>query len=409
MSYIRYDKRTFVSWIAGTGPTPVGVAAYRVADVTTSWEQAVALADSNYVGAYQDAPTRPGGRFMEFGFTTELRGSDTADVPPPDGALLRACAFAEAQNGTTPNIGWKYTAADPHPDTGTPAGETDPIDIHIWQDRLYRMANECVGSVAVSFIAGQIPTIRYTWRGQVESGKKGGSYATADSFIAGAQPKPVASAGLTMTVARTGTVTGTCTGTTSTTVLKDTAATFITDGVLYGDTITLTIGSETATVVSVDSETQITSTALSSTGTYDTGEAYSIARAASYATTSLVVPSLVYDVGNFLDPRPDMSGDHGFAAPIITRRSPRATMVVEAPSFERFNFERAYIEGETLDLTWTHEAGGGDRHAMTGKFSGVISAMPALSEQGGKLVYTVLMEQGIESGDDAFELSWQGT
>lgn len=71
-------------------------------------------------------------------------------------------------------------------------------------------------------------------------------------------------------------VTGTCTGTTSTTVLKDTGATFITDGIIGGEKITLDVGSETAKVVTVDSETQITSTTLSGAGTYDTGETYTI-------------------------------------------------------------------------------------------------------------------------------------
>ena len=71
-------------------------------------------------------------------------------------------------------------------------------------------------------------------------------------------------------------VTGTCTGTTSTTILKDTAATFITDGIEAGQTVTLDVGGETAVIAAVDSETQLTTAALSGTGTYDTGEAYTI-------------------------------------------------------------------------------------------------------------------------------------
>jgi hypothetical protein len=77
-------------------------------------------------------------------------------------------------------------------------------------------------------------------------------------------------------------VTGIVTGDSSTTVLVDEDATFLTDGVRKGDTVTLGAGSpggETATVVTVDSETQITTTALSGAGTYDPGspgETYTI-------------------------------------------------------------------------------------------------------------------------------------
>jgi hypothetical protein len=72
------------------------------------------------------------------------------------------------------------------------------------------------------------------------------------------------------------TVTGTVTGTTSTTVLIDSSATFETDGITVGQLITLDVGGETATVTTVDSETQITSSALSGSGTYDNGEAYTL-------------------------------------------------------------------------------------------------------------------------------------
>src|SRR3990167_9278419 len=71
-------------------------------------------------------------------------------------------------------------------------------------------------------------------------------------------------------------VTGTATGASSPTILIDSNATFITDGITVGQTVTLDVGGNTATVVSIQSETQLTTTALSATGNYDAGEAYTI-------------------------------------------------------------------------------------------------------------------------------------
>ena len=71
-------------------------------------------------------------------------------------------------------------------------------------------------------------------------------------------------------------VTGTVTGAQSTTVLIDENATFITDGVMVGDTVTMDVSGETALVASVDSETQLTTAALSGADTYDPADAYTI-------------------------------------------------------------------------------------------------------------------------------------
>lgn len=70
--------------------------------------------------------------------------------------------------------------------------------------------------------------------------------------------------------------TGTATGAQSTTVLIDSAATFDTDGITVGQTVSLDVGGESALVESIDSETQLTTAALSDSGTYDATEAYSI-------------------------------------------------------------------------------------------------------------------------------------
>lgn len=74
------------------------------------------------------------------------------------------------------------------------------------------------------------------------------------------------------------TLTGTATSANAGTVLTDTAATFISDGVRIGDTVDNVTDGSAGTVVTVDSETQITHTALAG-GTqddWDVGETWTI-------------------------------------------------------------------------------------------------------------------------------------
>ena len=73
--------------------------------------------------------------------------------------------------------------------------------------------------------------------------------------------------------------TGTATGADSATVLVDSAATFIADGVVAGDTVNNTTDSSSGTVGTVDSETQLTLTADLTGGTnnlFQSGDSYSV-------------------------------------------------------------------------------------------------------------------------------------
>jgi hypothetical protein len=69
---------------------------------------------------------------------------------------------------------------------------------------------------------------------------------------------------------------GTVTGTTSTTVLIDSGATFQTNGVAANDYVILDVSGNYAKVVSVDSETQLTTEALTGADTYDGGDDYQV-------------------------------------------------------------------------------------------------------------------------------------
>ena len=402
----RLDRKTSVTWQGGTHSVSTTAAAHRVHNLSKNPEQAVVIPNASYVGKFQPSPARPGGRFGALSFSREIRGSATSSVPPADGALLRACAFTEAASG----VAFHYTLGDMHLyGTGpSDAGILSPVDLKMYQDGLYHLLNNAVGTVTVNFIAGEIPTYDFSFRGQVDDSLKGGIEGTPAALASEANPKPCFSHGLSVVITRTGTVTGTVTGTTSTTVCIDSAATYITDDVLYGDAMELDVGGETATVVSVDSETQITTTTLSGAGSYDSAEAYTITRGTTYTTTSMIVPRISYGVNNLIDPRPDLSGESGFAQPILGGRNPQIAMSVEIPTFERLNFEREFIEATTLLISGTHQNGDGIGYELVYSFSAKIVAMPDPVEVNGKLNYAILMEQGIESGDTAFTLQWKG-
>lgn len=100
---------------------------------------------------------------------------------------------------------------------------------------------------------------------------------------------------------------GTCDLNAKTRFLVTAANTFITDGVAVGDLVRLTVGGEYALVVEVISETMLYTAALSSAGTYDSGEAFTITRNGvqiSAGTVAATDPCTIFlhDVdGDFID------------------------------------------------------------------------------------------------------------
>lgn len=102
----------------------------------------------------------------------------------------------------------------------------------------------------------------------------------------------------------------------STTVLVDTDATFQTWKVRPGDVITAT--GNTATVVSVDSETQLTTTPLSSSGTYTNNEVYTFETqllvAAESGVDNLYIPIINEKV---ISPATSVSNTLIYTAPVI--------------------------------------------------------------------------------------------
>lgn len=326
MPYTRLTRKTAVSWIAGSVGTPIAIASYRVADVSLNTEGNMTLANNNYVGAFQPGPNRPGGRWGTLSFTSELRGSDTADTPPPEGALLRACGFRETNSGTTPSIVYTYTLADPHLTTGDPVGYLDQINFTVNEDRLDRDFTDAVGNVIFNFTAAQIPTMGFAFR--MNAPVSAAAEGAADAYTVGSPPVPVQA------------------------------------------------------------------------------EACTLTPSGSSAVANLVISSLIYDVGNFIDPRDDINGTYGYSDPIITGRNPAITLVVEAPLIATIDFEVLFRAQTDIDVAFTHNVGGGIREEVAVAFTGQISDQPVLSEMNGKFVYTIPMQQSIATGATPLTLTW---
>ena len=196
--YTRLSRRISFAWTPGEKGNPTTIKAFKTFNHTLNPEKSIAVQNGNLFGKFQADPPRPGGRFMEFGFSSEVRGSDTADVPPPEMPLLRACGFSETASGSTPAILYAYQHDDLHLIDDTPAGDTEPIDIVITEDRLQRTCKNCVGNARFNFIAGQLATIDWTFRGLLDTGADGATEAANTDFDANSAPVPVQNEGWTI-------------------------------------------------------------------------------------------------------------------------------------------------------------------------------------------------------------------
>lgn len=120
-----------------------------------------------------------------------------------------------------------------------------------------------------------------------------------------------------------------------------------------------------------------------------------------------VVRSIVYNVNNEIDPRNDVNGTYGYSAPIITRREPDITIMIDVNDTGTVDWEAAYLSTEEqLLVSFTHQSGGGKNVECVVSFSAYLSEMPVLSEVNGKLVYTLKMQQSIDSGSTPLTLAF---
>lgn len=141
-------------------------------------------------------------RNYRMNFQSEFRGSAVADAVPVEGPLLRACGFAEASSGSSPNIVYTYTRGDPRLTTDSVAGDVEPITINFYKDGLKQVLTGCVGNAKFEWPAGRIPFIEFDLFGKMASdishGEAEETEATpTETFTPDATPVPCGNYGLT--------------------------------------------------------------------------------------------------------------------------------------------------------------------------------------------------------------------
>jgi hypothetical protein len=106
----------------------------------------------------------------------------------PEMALLKACGFVQAAVPVSPGAdpAVAFALSDPH-FTGEGSGCVIPIDLYKNTDGNLWRANSCVGDVTFNFIANQIPTMDFKFRGSyvgVPSAVASASFYTGETPVA---------------------------------------------------------------------------------------------------------------------------------------------------------------------------------------------------------------------------------
>lgn len=135
--------------------------------------------------------------------------------------------------------------------------------------------------------------------------------------------------------------------------------------------------------------------------------ALTISGASLGSISGQVIQSINYDLGNIIDPRGDVNGVFGYSAPIITGREPDITIMIEVTDTGTVDWEAAYITTqEELLVAFTHQPSGGKNIECVVTFDAYLSENPTLSEVNGKFVYTLKMQQSVDSGATPLTLAF---
>jgi hypothetical protein len=129
--------------------------------------------------------------------------------------------------------------------------------------------------------------------------------------------------------------------------------------------------------------------------------------AATINAQTIGILEMHLNVGNRLDPRPDLNGTTGYGTQVITGRVPAYELLIEADTTNvnpmtlyeaRTNFHVASI---------THDSGGGVNNEVDIDFDGVITSTPQKEEgPNGVLCYRFTMTPCLTS-DDPLTLDWK--
>jgi hypothetical protein len=174
-------RKTSLAWSANSV-----INSFRVFGLNHDVNQILNINNPAYVGAFQSDHGRLGGRFTQINFSSELRGAyygSPADLLAPEMALLRACGFSYSKV-TSPSKLTTMALGDPHFTTETP-GVLTPITLQKMTDGNLWQADNCVGDVQFNFIANQIATMDFKFKGDYKALPVA---ASAVSFFVGETP-----------------------------------------------------------------------------------------------------------------------------------------------------------------------------------------------------------------------------
>jgi len=128
------------------------------------------------------------------------------------------------------------------------------------------------------------------------------------------------------------------------------------------------------------------------------------------AITTLVVNRYMFDLGNILDPRPDVSGSFGYTNPIVSGNAPTLTVELEYPvptgGSAIIDFEDRFRDRDLCK--WTFEHGGtlGANQQLTFSFGGYVAAPPRKSVLNNHVIQTVTFAMDDVTSSNYFAMTY---
>jgi len=308
-----------------------------------------------YFGAMQPEVARVGAKWVEMGFTSELRGflayqtSPTILTdPPPEGRLLLAMGFDEVIVAS-PAIYKRYTLDDIHLTTDSVhTGFLEPIAIMLNVDDYYRGMSNGVGNGVITFDAeAGPPTLACTFRGDF--------YSDLTSPTPIVYPYPQTDLPLDWGIGSP----------------------------------TLAVPSYRGAVPQTALAETLTLQVIPNDGTYTPD-----------TITGAELRSVVYDIGNVIAPTPNVGATYGYSQTLLGRRKPDITLTIRVmdpgtyASPDDFNVEKIADDRSLISVALSH--GSGSYNTLACSFDAYISDIIDYADDGnGLFIYTLKCQQAL--------------
>jgi len=159
-----FTKDTRVAWIAGKSGTALDIKSFRSHNVDINNVKTGTVNLGANIGGHIEPGSRPTGRHAAVTFSTEFYGSDTTDLPSSLGALYRACGLHEVR--TEDGYNYEYAYQMVHAATYM---NSDPVDILVHAGGIGQTIDTAAGNAVFNFVAGEVPTIDWTFIGEINS------------------------------------------------------------------------------------------------------------------------------------------------------------------------------------------------------------------------------------------------